>query len=648
MDTMLEASLWAKSLAIDTPFIKVVGAGGSGKTLGLVQRMYYLASQGVPASEIVLLCSTRAGVDRAQQLLREAFGEEEISDSILSQVTTPQHFAIDFLAQPEIRAITGRAPRLLADFEERLLMEDMKVCGLKPKRLREMLKFFYKELSELGDENEDFICDSEESEVYSALKENLRFLQAMLPQELSNVAYKAVRDHAEVAERFKKAFVLVDDFQNLNMASQKFLEEMATRSLVVAGCLNEEVPTLEPYPYPQGFAAFEQTHEAEVVRLTNSIRCPQQVVSMANSLVIEGGLDASEIASMGTEAACDVQLVKWTYPNDEFLGIARYIKHRMSSQTQRVHASDIFVAVPNAVWGKALAKVLRANDINADVVTSHHALKGDPRNLEKCLDLQAYTRLNLAANPYDVVAWRSWCGLGDYLTNSNHWFQLEKYAQTANIGVLEALERAASLAEEELFPGAAQLLERYRAGLSFIARSHDKLGFALLNDCVPVRGEEPPQGFMNLVDPVAGGETAAELFERAQSRLEARFVETDAVRIGLMEMSCGLSFDTVIFMGAVEGFYPARRTIGVELDDERIEEIRRAERRNWYAAMSKTHHAFIVSTVQKDESNTAATLGMYAHRIRMEDGTSMAILAPTPYIDEMGDETPGFVQALLD
>jgi DNA helicase-2/ATP-dependent DNA helicase PcrA len=644
MNTMLEATSWAKSLEVDIPFIKVVGAGGTGKTLGLVQRARFLVSQGIPAREVVLLCSTRAGADRAHELMRDAFGEADAA----VQVTTVQRFAVEFLAHPEIKEVTGRSPRLLADFEERLLMEDMKVCGLKPKRLREMLKFFYKELSELGDERDTFICDSEESEVYSALTENLRFLQAMLPQELSNVAYKAARDNEKLCAPFKKAFVLVDDFQNLNLASQKFVEEMATRGLVVAGCLNEEVPTLEPYPHPQGFASFEQTHESEVVRLAISIRCPQQVVSMANSLVVEGGLAANEIALGGTGDTADVQLVKWTYPNDEFMGIARYIKHRLESNAPRVHAHDIFVAVPNAVWGKALAKVLRANDIKADVVTSHYALQGDPRTLEKCLDLQAYTRLNLAANPHDVVAWRSWCGLGDYLTNSNKWFHLEKYAQTANIGILEALDRAASLAEEELFPGAASLVERYRAGLAFIARSKDKLGFALLNDCAPVRGEEPPQGFMNLLEPVGGGETAAELFERAQGRLEARFADTDAVRIGLLEMSCGLSFDTVIFMGAVEGFYPARHTIGVELDDERIEEIRRAERRNWYAAMTKTQHAFIVSTVQKDESNTAAALGMYAHRIRMEDGTSMAILAPTPYLDEMGEETPGFVQALRD
>lgn len=635
MKENIDGTVQVCSLDMSTPFIKLVGGSGTGKTYNLLQRASFLASQGVEANQIVLLCSTPASANAIRQRAKEMPEIQGI------EIATVAKYAVDMLRNEQAKQCTQRNPRILADFEHRILMEDMKVCGLKPKRLREMLKYFYKELTELGDEKESFIQSSEESDVFQTLQENLRLRGAMLREELTGVAFKFMRDFPDEASFFKRDFVLVDDYQNLNCTSQLFVEKLAGKSLVIAGCTNEQLATTEPYPCLQGFRAFELTHKStQVIYLDRAMRCPDRINAMANSLVVEGGLNNKELVSSGNITECETHLVEWTYPNDEFLGIAGYIKHRLQDAQHLIHAKDIFVAVPNRVWGRAIAKVLKANHIEADEVTSYHALQGDPRVNEKCLDLQAYTRLNLAANPQDVVAWRSWCGFGDYLTNSNHWFRLEKYAQDANIGIIEALERAALLTETELFTGANVLVGRYLAGKEFIAAASGKQGFALLNMCSPVQGEVPPAAFMSLVEPVSGFESAQELLKRAKERIELCFSERDAVRVGLLQMSCGMEFDTVIITGAVEGFYPARETIGTKLDDSQVQDIRLQERRAWYSAMTKARYAFVCSTIQKDESNTAESLGMYAHRIRMENGKSLAILAPTPYVEEFGQTAP--------
>lgn len=665
MNKVLDKTAWFCSVDTATPYIKVVGGGGTGKSCGLLERARFLMSQGEPAHHVLLLCSTQ-GAAKAMRSRAAAFPELRNVE-----ITTVAQYAIYVLNSDSAKQCTQRVARMLANFEYAILMEDMKVCGLKPKRLREMLKYFYKELSELGDEKESFIQNSEESDVFQTLQENLRLRKGMLYEELSNVAYKFMRDYPEQACSFTRPFVLVDDFQNLNRASQLFVEKLSSKSLVVTGCSNEQVVSMEPYPSLQGFLSFDITHKGtKVIYLFQALRCPARINAVANSLVVQGGLNQKELVSIagdhivdgnheiagsqgvdnnqtsvGNQTAFanskgDIRFVEWTYPNDEFMGIVRYIKHCLHDASRPVRAQDIFVAVPNKIWGKAIAKVLTANGIKADQVTSNHALQGDPRVKEKCLDLQAYTRLNLAACPEDVVAWRSWCGFGDFLTNSNHWFRLEKYAQQAGIGILEALERASLLTEGELFNGANILVKRYQEGRAFIQRASSKQGFALLNDCSPVQGEVPPAAFMSLVEPVSGCETALELLQRANERMELCFGETNAVRVGLLQMSCGMEFDTVIITGAVEGFYPAYETIGTELDDERIHELRLQERRLWYVAITKAHHTLICSTIQKDESNTAASLGMYAHRIRMENGKSLAILAPTPYLDEFGSEAP--------
>ena len=635
MNEFLDNISWAKDIDIEAPYIKVTGGGGTGKSCALLARAYYLIKQGKTPSQIIILCSAESSVDA---LKKRAGDIDELRDVRIESVAQCE---IDILSQDQTKACTQRNPRILSDFEYNILIEDMKVCGLKPKRLREMLKFFYKEISELGDEKEHFIQDSEESDVYQTLCENLRLRAGMLREELSSVAYKFMRDFHEDATPFMYDYVLVDDFQNLNRASQLFVEKLAKKSLLVAGCANEQVKTMEPYPYPQGFLSFELTHQSsKVIYLSKSFRSPKRISSMANSLISEGGLNEKEKVKESRKTESDVHFVEWTYPNDEFLGIARYIKHRLNDEIHPTSPRDIFVAVPNKIWAAALAKVLRANDIAADEVVDRYALRGDPRSLDKSLDLQAYTRLNLVADPTDVVAWRSWCGFGDYLTNSNHWFRLEKYAQDENIGIIEALKRASEQGDKELFTGAKILSERYTKACAFIEKASKKQGFSLVNECNPSQSDVPPKDFMSLLAPLAGYESAQELLVRANKRMQLSFGDENKVRIGLLHTSCGMEFDTVIIMGAIEGFYPARKTIGVELDDEHIVQVRLQERREWYSAIVKARYALVCSTIQKDESSAAEKLGMYAHRIRMENGKSLAILAPSPYLEEFGEEAP--------
>ena len=285
-----DGTAWARSLDTSVPFIKIVGGGWTGKTLGLAQRVAFLLEKGVATADIVVFCSTLSAADQFESLLGTLAGATDV------EVCTVAQYAVDMLGQPRVKAVTGRNPRILAEFEQSILMEDMKVCGLKPKRLREMLKFFYKEICELRDKDDDFIRDSEEQDVYETLMENLRLRDAMLPQELSNVALRFMREHPVEAAAFKRDFVLVDDHMNLNLASQGLVEAIANRNLTIAGSLNSQVATMEPSPNPKGFNTFELAHEGvEVVTLSKGLRCPDRITAMANALVTS--LNADDSAS---------------------------------------------------------------------------------------------------------------------------------------------------------------------------------------------------------------------------------------------------------------------------------------------------------------------------------------------------------------
>ncbi len=633
-------------------YVQVRGGAASGKTAALVARAVALTKAGCAPEQVVLFASTRSAAGALRERLTAAAARAACPQAAKVEVTTPAEYFARMLDTPDARAATGRVPRVLADFEERILMEDMKATGVSPKRLREMLKFFYKQWTELGDKRDDFLLAEEERLVHGAVKGHLVARGAMLVYELSNIAHAYLESGAPGIGSWRRAQVLVDDFQNLNRASQLVVEALASESLTVAGNVNELVPTPEPYPYPEDFARFSERHEdVRVFVLEEAVGCCAQAAAMANELARQGGLEVGEgslarpvedgaaAQLAAAQPAAEVRFVKWPLPNDEFLGVAGYVKRRI--RECGVRPSEVYVAVPHAVWGRALAKVLSANGVKCDLMTDYEVLKGDPRFPEKCADLRAYTLLNLIADPADGVAWRSWCGFGDYLTHSNHWCRLEDYAASRSVSLVQALEESAQLADVP-FLGADVLAKRYREGMLLVERAHGKHGFSLAN----FLRDEAGSGLPGLLEPIEGGEDAACLLARARGRLQQAFSAEDAVRIGLPPMMSGMSFDTVVIAGAVEGFYPPAKAIDVTCEDAQRAALLLQDRCAWYSALCKARRALVVSCVQKDEANTAAALGMWAHRIRMENGKGMAVLAPCPYLEEMGDAAPGFEATL--
>ena len=644
--------------------IQVVGGPGTGKTLAIVRRVAYLLASGTAPSDLLVLAATRSAADA----LRTRVAACGVAGAGAVQVCTPAQFFERVLACPEARAFTGRTPRVLADFEERILMEDMKTCGLKTKRMREMLKFFFREWTELGDERDGFLVDDDERMVHDAIKRHLRLRDAMLPVELGNATVKFLRDASCVPAWCRRAHVLADDYQDFSKATQLACDLVARESLMVCGNVNQQVETAEAYPYPHGFATFAQTHAgAEVVTLTESLRCPPRIAAVGNGLAHAGGMDERTLVAVGERAGCtgaravgvagapraqgglaacsdlpgDIRFVQWVDPNAEFMGIARYLKHAFAGRegAPALHPRDVAVVVPNALWGRAVAKVLEVNGMPSDQLISYHALKGDPRDDARCADLRAYTLLTLAADPGDAVAWRSWCGFGDYLTHSNHWCRLEDFAEQTGLGVVDALSQLANF-EEPPFAGADVLAARWREAQGLLEPVRGKRGFTLLAACKQPGHDELLPAFEALLAPLSGTEDAAELLARAHGRLERRFADVDAVRVALPSMLVGLEFDTVIIAGAVDGFYPGVGAFDIENDEDRQAEIAAADRRAWYAAMGCARHTLIVSTFQKDRAETALRSGMQVHRIRDEHGCAMARLAPSRFALELGPEAP--------
>lgn len=154
-------------------------------------------------------------------------------DPLLSalDVVSARELALSILGDARVGDAVGRDARVLDENELAVLMEDVKVSGLKPGRLREMLKFFYKSISDCADDDERWLITAEEQTVHAILTENLEARRALLPCEVSSLAYRGLVK----AEVEREPLTLVaDDFGSLSKASQRLVRHLATDGLVAA------------------------------------------------------------------------------------------------------------------------------------------------------------------------------------------------------------------------------------------------------------------------------------------------------------------------------------------------------------------------------------------------------------------------------
>ena len=153
--------------------VLIEGGVGCGKTAALITRVATLLEDGAAPEDMLVLTATPDAARVLAARLIEVVGERGGA----VEVTCTRDVALGMLASEEGRAFSGRAGRLVTPVELGFIMEDMKVSGLKQRRLREMLKFFYRNWTELAggaDDDDRWLIPGEEADTHALLKDVLR------------------------------------------------------------------------------------------------------------------------------------------------------------------------------------------------------------------------------------------------------------------------------------------------------------------------------------------------------------------------------------------------------------------------------------------------------------------------------------------
>lgn len=663
----------------------IVGGVGCGKTTALVARVSELLEGDAAPEDILVLAATPDAACALDARLAEAVGERAGA----VEVVCARDVALGLLASEEGRAFSGRAGRLVTPVELGFILEDMKVGGLKQRRLREMLKFFYRNETELagGADDDSWLIPGEETDTYALLKAVLRFTGGILETEASATAVRFLLASPEALAGAQRPHVLVDDYQMHSRASQHLANLIARDSVTVAADPAAVVEVFESYPYGEGIGEFTQANEGcERIVLATSRACPAAARAASR---LRTSLDAGAAALGDTEteddipspsqsassasldtaaapfvpdraaAAASFTALEAVDPAAEMDAVADAVQGALEAGAD---PSSVYVLAFHPAWERRVARALAARGIAAAMPVRGRVAAGDYRDLDRCAPARLLTALALIADPADALAWRAWCGFGDYLANSAAFADMRTEGETCGKGLVAMLEEVAAAAPEEGFPGTGigRVLDAYRAGRALIARAQGLEGDELIGalaDALDLAAEERERTMQlvsALTTPASSSEDAAAptppngaiaapndapaLIARARRRMNAPVFENaeGCVRVGDSAHLTGLTPATLVLCGFVNGFFPTRDYFDATVTTpDRQKLVRATDTRRLYAAVGKPTERLAASWFTATGLVEAETLKLDITRVRLRRGERIATTAPSIYLTEI-------------
>lgn len=637
-----------------TEALCITGDPRSGKTGALVERAVAWA-EAAPATPdaqppLLFFCASPVTIDDAALRLSqrglanvpvEAVGLAEPAacqhGPRTGLVTTPFDYACRILADPRAQRTTSRGGRVLSRAEEAVFYEDLKTCGLKRRRLRELWAFLQCGLANLNDSDPNWIQTTEEQAILDLARDILAFEDATLPGEVVNLAVRALEAEPTLRQRFGSPVVLADDYLLMSRASQRLVNLLTTSKIAVAGSEKAVLPAFEPYPCATGFEEFEAAHTPlQRVMLEVPFHPLDRAWEAAFDLAGEMGLIARTIAE---------ELAGGTSPGAiAVVGVNRIWRANL----QRALAS---VGIPAAPLGHAALKAPKGDLVSANDDERERVLKQlrddivQPTGLRESrararADMSGTASRNEpSASPCgDSIAWRQWLSFDDALGRSAAVSELRRVAQPRGLNLAEAL----AALDADALPGlpatspfAQSLLDPYREAQELLAERSENGQPTISTSAATAADLALESSSTSKASPAlspASPNEACENDEAATPKSPA-----PAVAIAAPEDLFGRTFDAIIFGGFVNGFIPSRDMCdpGVVVGGARARQ-EAADRAAIALAEHRATKRLLFTSFESCDLETAERLRLHIPRIRLRSGVRTCDIHPSEYLQELG------------
>ena len=656
------------------PEVRVyTGGAGSGKTTKLVEQITSLLESGTDPAQIVALCATPTAASEFRSRLLASCDK---ADAI--NVSVPREYFLSILDCNAAEKATGRKARSLLPFEYHFFLEDLKTSGIAPKRLNEIMKFFMKGYTELSDFEDDWLITKEELALHDLMQSCLKFIQAMLPEEVAGMCVRYLQSSADVADACQTEYVFADDFLMYSRATQVALSMLARTSLQVSADEQANCEVFESYPYGMGIQELLAANPHANALALNTSSCCDAALFAVSALRKEAGADEAVASASGvgdSEIVCEIA----PSPQKEMEAISKRVRTALDGGADE---SDIVIAVPHKTWQVNIARELRARGIEVSTLPPSRLFAGDIRDFSRSVSARLFSALMLIADPSNGVAWRAWCGFGDYLTNSNGMSALRRFAAEHACALDGALARMQEILASGLDIGERLSCERieaaYQQACAIIEHCADLSGKELLRaltDAVCGKGCEIPRELLVACAPLEKGERKSELrndlaegksgsagacasnlagacesdladaktlVARARARINFPYAEggrakesgraiegesekKSAVRIVPYINVVGLSPRVLIISGFMNGFFPKHDYFDYTKLSVDKREKRRIEDLNLAAVLfGKPTESLVVTSTETVDLEPAERMHLVIDHIGLEEGKRMA------------------------
>lgn len=612
--------------------IRVLAGPGTGKTFALMRRAARLLQEGASPNRMLVCTFTRT----AARDLRTELSQLGIPGVDRVIAGTIHAFCFRLLSQADVLNLTRRNPRQLLNFEERFLSEDLEgddFGGIRQREIR--LKAFTAAWARLQSDEPGWPTDPVDRRFHAVLIGWLRFHEAMLVGELVPETLRYLRENPASWARRAFDHILVDEYQDLNRAEQALLDLLVgDGTLSIIGDEDQSIYAFK-HAHPEGISTFDDSHPGTYdIDLDECRRCPQRVITIANSLIENNSHRASRaLRPLPANPEGEIYVLQWRDMDEEAYGIAEFI--RRCIQLGSVEHGRILVLAPRRQFGYAIRDALNSIGVLAHSFFHEEALDGNPKRMQESAAQQAFTLLTLLANPGDRVALRCWCGFGSSSLRSGAWARLRQHCEESGENPWIVLERLAS--GNLIISHTGDLINRFRDLQSRLTELSNLTGENLVDALFPL-SEAQMLPFRSLATSIREVDyNAATLREAIRIGITQPDLPTDVdyVRVMSLHKSKGLTADLVIVVGCIEGLIPF---ITGHTDGE-INRSLEEQRRLFYVAITRTRNVLVLSSITELQRDLAHRMG--AH-VRSGSPTHAHTIA-SRFLSELGPSRPAAV-----
>lgn len=607
--------------------LRVSAGPGTGKTFALMRRVCQLVESGVPPERIFVVTFNRT----AAHDLRRQLQAQEVPGVELVRASTLHSFYFKTLSKRSVLTVTGRVPRPLLKFEERIMAHDLKRPGERTvAQCQEMIRAFEANWARLQNEEPGWPHSAQDQRFHNELMEWLKLHECMLLGELGNEMRAYLSSNPTCAERTQFDYLLVDEYQDLNRADQAIIDMLAEHAhLLVIGDEDQSIYSTLRYAQPEGIRNFVAAHPgATDMPLNLCRRCPTKVVEIANSLIrFNGHRESRSLIADPTKGQGAVKIVHYPTLEAEAAGLSQLIQTYM--QRTKTPPEEVLVLVPRRVPAELIHRELIRLGIKAYSFFFDKVPSSEPAQ-------KAFSLLNLLANPQDRVGMRCWLGLGHHDLAIISYKRLLALCEERELDILAGLDYLSTLTPPPAW--SKVLVGQYGAWKQLQAAGEGLTDQALVDFVFPEDNSdlgEIRRMALYCLDAATSEMTAEKLVDALCEEIDYPEPPAggDYVRIMSPFRAKGLTATLVVVGSCVEGWVPR---IDEDLTGAAALRQEEEQRRLFYVSITRCTDALLISSFDEMPSAEAYRLRLRPRRV----GGGRAFGLSSRFLSQLGPSAP--------